>query len=706
MLASGRKTQSQAAARGNGSGGGGAARYEVLERRGEGTLWIVYRVRERAPKNAAANDGAANGGAAPMLALKALKAVANRHPRLALALSQNAGLWASLSHPNLATPRDVGVEDGTLFLTTRWLGAASLETRLARGPLEAPEALRILHRLAGALDYLSAQNLPHGDVRPQQILFDGDAPVLTDGGVAQAFADSGLALADVQGEVAHYLAPERTQGAPLSAAADVYALGVCFYRMLSGRVPFDGASALAIAARHRKDAPAPPSSFNPRVGPDMDELALQLLEKDPQKRPTAAQLAAMLKDQAPALDARAPAIVSVPVDNFAADAAAAALGASADATGAAVPQSAGGPRRRPLDEVVAETMAQDADAKRQQMIKKARRKHKWREFVGALGALLWLLIMFGAVGAGLWGAYRYWVDETPAEVVVPRYVGQSSDGARQLLAAKGLAMKVTRESYDPKIAAGTVIAGDPEPGRKVRAQREVLVTVSAGSAPIKMVDFSKLSLEQARSIILQHGLRLGPTIDQFHPSVPKGYICGQYPDAGAPLRRSEPITLIVSRGPQPSEIDAQRGVGIDDNAVDQNSVIDPSQGSNNASGIAALPDGGQNFTPLEPANQIQPQNNAGSSSNTAPPAAPTPAPAGSNELKTKRATIKVNIPAGGGRQVVRIVVRDSNGERTVYQRSRAAGTSVSRTVRATRPDSDPAVVRVYIGDELVSEENL
>lgn len=676
MLASGRKAQSQnPPSGGDSTGGRGAARYEVLERRGEGALWIVYRVRERAPKN----GGAPKSG--EMLALKALKTVANRHPRLSSALAQNARQWASLSHPNLATPRDVGVEDDTLYFTTRWLGAPSLDARLSRGALPAPEALRVLHGVAGALEYLHGQNLPHGDVRPRQIGFDGDAPILTDGGVAQAFADAGLALADVQGEVAQYLAPERSQGEKLSAPADIYALGVLFYRMICGRVPFDGASALAIAARHRTDAPDLPSSINPRLSADMDELALQLLDKNPANRPTAAQLSAMLQPQAArALENSAP-LLTPDTANFA---------TTDDEELLDVAQ----PRRRPLDEVVAETMAQEADEKRAQNIKQARRKHKWREFSGAIGALLWLLIMGGAVVGAVYAGYNYWVAQSPQEVVVPRYIGQSSESARKLLAGKGLKMKVTRESYDPQKPEGTVLAGEPTPGRKVRSQREVLVTVSAGTAPIKMVDFSKLSLAQARSIILQHGLRLGQTIPQFHPVVPNGYICGQYPESGEALRRSEPITLIVSRGPQPTDIDAQSGAGMPDS-----DIIDPSNNSNDTAD--ALPDDGVNFSPLEPASKAQPPKTNDDDNN-----APAPTATPSNELKTRRATIRVNIPSGGGRQEVRIVVRDSKGERTVYQRSRAAGSSVSRRVSATRPDSDPALVRVYVGDELVREENL
>lgn len=694
MLASGRNAQTNSAdrdkaANGRRNGraahgrGSGASRYEVLERRGEGTLWIVYRVRERPGKTANTN-----GPSPPLLALKALKQVANRHPRLPAALSESARRFASLSHSNLAVPRDVNIEDDTLYFTLNWLPAPSLEARLSRGPVAPDLAQAWLADIAGALAYLHARGLAHGDVRPRQILFDdGGAPILTDGGIAEAFANAGLALADVQPEVAHYLAPERSQGEGLSSAADVYALGVCFYQMLCGRVPFDGASALAIAARHRNDEVVPPSNWNDRISPELDDLALLLLEKDPARRPTAADLEALFAEETAATPTARRAVMAPTIAGGLEEYA-------SDATLGVEP-----PRRRPLDEVVAETMSQDAETKRAEVIQRARRKHRWREFNGALGALLFLLLLATAAGGGIYGAYNYWLGEIPAEVVVPKYLGQSSEKAKAALARKGLKMKVAREAYDPKKPEGTVLAGEPEEGRKVRSQREVLVTVSAGSAPIKMVDFSKLSLEQARAIILQHGLRLGQSIEQYHPRVPRGYIAGQYPDPGDALRRSEPITLIVSRGPQPTDIDAQKGVGMDV----PNDVIDPSQGSNNASGLSALPRGGADFTPLEPAsNAASAPDNSGDNAAT-PAAAPV---AASNELKSKSATIRVKVPSDGGRQTVRIVVRDSNGERTIYQRSRRAGSSVSRTVRATRPDSDPALVRVYVGDQLVREDSL
>ncbi|RYG70726.1 serine/threonine protein kinase, partial [bacterium] len=281
--ASGRDKTGRNGAR-NGKAGAGS-RFEVLGRAGEGTLWIVYRVRERATGE--------------VLALKALKGAFNRHPRFSVALLTSCAQWCNQDFPDLASAREIGQEDGTLFFTVEWLPGGSLETRLNRS-LTRDEIVSVLRSAASALAFLHEKGLTHGDIRPRQFIFDGAGQLkLTDGGVAEAFASAGLALADVQPDAAWYLAPERTQGASLAPPADIYALGVLLYRMLAGRVPFDGPSPVAIALRHRSDAALPPSQFNPRCPSDLEQLALRLLEKDPERRASAASLLRLLDKIAP-----------------------------------------------------------------------------------------------------------------------------------------------------------------------------------------------------------------------------------------------------------------------------------------------------------------------------------------------------------------------------------------------------------------------
>ena len=656
-------------------------RYEVQERLGEGALWIVYRVRA-APSG---KNGRAGTGAS--LALKALRGAANRHARLPLALNAAAAHWHELSHPHLATPLEWGVESGTTFFTSKLLSGGSLHSRLERGPLGSDEAMQLLRSLANALTYLHGKDLVHGDIRPRQILFDSSGfPLLTDGGQAGALVQAGLTLSDLQPDTALFLAPERSAGSAPTPASDVYSLGVTFYAALTGRVPFEASSPLAIAARHRHETPAAPSSLNPSIPREMDVLALRLLSKNAEERPSAFELERLLAPRAAPIAATAPPVA----EDAQADAPEEAPAPPAKRTKAPkaaivdvqpLPAPPKAPKRRRLDDLVQQTLnAQDEEARKKAM-KKLKKRHVWREFGGMLGAIFFLLLLVGAgVGGALW-AYDSVLAQIPKQVIVPSYLGKTQDKAKLLLAKAGLTLKVTRESYDPKVPAGTVMDGDPEPGREVRARREVFVTVSAGQAPIKMVDFSQLTLDQARTIILQHGMKLGSIAEQYDDKTPHGAVIGQYPEPGDSFSRAQAITLVVSRGPQPKELDAQNGEFV---------LPDPLADAPPAPAQAPF-DTGEGFAPLEPA--------SGS------PAPGQTQPDGQT-LETRSARVSVSIPKGGGTQLVRIIVRDAKGERTVYQKAGAAGTQFKKQVTVSRAVGQKALVRVYVGETLATEDQI
>ncbi len=656
----------------NGTKNRRGTRYEVQERIGEGALWIVYRVRPAVRSSA---------GAGVSVALKALRGAANRHARLPEALEAAAAQWHALSHPHIATPIEWGVESDTLFFTSPLLSGGSLASRLERAPLGGDEAMQLLRSMTAALLYLHDKNLVHGDVRPRQILFDSSGfPVLTDGGHAASLARAGLALPDLQPDTALYFAPERAAGGSLSPASDIYSLGATFYAALTGRPPFEGSSPLAIAARHRHETPPAPSLLNPLVPREWDTLALRLLSKSPDERPSAFELERLLQPRTRAatttVNATAPTTAT----------------ATATAPTSTMPPSipidenvqvapvtvATAPKRRPLDELVEQTLNAQDETTRKTAMKKLKRRHSWREFRGMIGAIFCLLFLVGGGVYGALWAYNNVVNERPKEVVVPKYLGLPQEKAKAILAKSGLYMKVTRESYDPKVPAGTVMEGDPEPGRDVRAKREVFVTISAGEAPIKMVDFSQLTLDQARTIILQHGMRLGSISEQFDSKAPRGAIIGQFPEPGDSFSRAQAISLVVSRGAQPKELDAQNN---------EFAPPDPLEGA--ASSPNAPFDTGDTFAPLEPGGN-----------------AAAPSTQGGEDLETRTAMVRVSIPKTGGTQLVRIIVRDGNGERTVYQKAHTEGETFKKKVTVSRANSEQALVRVFIGDQLVTENQL
>ncbi|HEX8550682.1 MAG TPA: PASTA domain-containing protein [Abditibacteriaceae bacterium] len=657
------------------NGNSAGARYDVLGRAGEGQTFVVYKVRDR--ENTRGDSARSNR----TLALKALKANFARNPQFAPPLLETADAIAAIDDPNLARIFEVGEEDGTPFVVTEWLPGGSLEDRLRRAPLSDEDARSMTIAIARALDALHRARITHGDLRPKQVLFASNGtPKLCDAGLDAAFAAAGFALADVQQDAAYYFAPERhsatTRATP---ASDLYSLGVILYRALAGRVPFDGASPLSITQRHRRDVPLAPSQFNPKCSAALESIALRLLEKDPRARYASAQ--ALLRDlESNAASTASPLPATVAAEEFEESPAdtrrlPGPVHPDNDDDGYASALSAVGASAVGVSTVAASSTVPVVPAAPTALIdeppidhKVARKKQRKREFLGFFLAVFWLIVACALFGGILYGAYYFWKKDTPREVSVPDYRNRTRPEAERLLAARGLKLVVTSEVYDRKRAADTVIKGDPIPGRKVRSGREVFVTVSKGDQPIRMIDLTELDLARARQILARSGMKIGQINEQYHDTVPKGYICGQYPEPGESLTRADPISLIVSRGEQPK-----------DSTGDGETLPLPPEPE---APEAAPLDNGDN----------PPQTNIDS------------APAQTNVSRT--VAVRVAIPSGGEAQEVRVDVADKDGERTVYRKIHAPGDLVDESVRVTREQGTKATVRIYVNDELLREQTV
>lgn len=619
-----------------------ATRYEVLERASEGTLWVAYRVRDRASGR--------------VLCLKALKGSFARHAAFTSFLKSRLEASLDWSHVRLVSTYEVGEEDGTPYFVSDWISGGTLETRLRRAPFGRSEALAMVRQIAEGLDYLHAQGTTHGDLRPRQVLWVGDGNLkLTDGGQAQAFGEAGLNLCDIESDAAPYQAPERWDNRPPSPASDLYALGVILYRMLTGNLPFEGHSPLAIARKHRDEAPIRPSQINARCPSDLERIALRLLEKDPQSRYVSA--AHLLRDlsAAPASAAPPDAAQSTLSAAAASPVAPPTVGVIGTPPTPVAPASVA--PAFPVDDAPVLT---DEDARKAERL--SRKKHRKREAWGAVWAVFWTLIAAGLLSGIVYGAYYFWVQDLPKEVSVPEYRYRHQLEAERVLLSRGLRMRVMREVYDTKKPTGTVISGEKRPGETVRQGRYVGVVVSRGPEPIRMYDFSELTLQQARQVVMRDGLRLGQVTEQYQDRVPPGYICGQYPEPGESFRRSEPINLIVSRGPQPSS-----------------ETHGPAQ-------LPPLPE-------VTPASEDQ-------------PSFTTPVEVPDVTLVSRAVQVRVVIPSNGSKQEVRVLVRDANGEETVYRRTHSPGELVDETIQVTRQQGTTALIRIYVGGSLLREERV
>ena len=250
-------------------------RYQLLDLIGRGGMATIYRARDIRMDR--------------VVAVKVLREAYNTDQKFVKRFQREAKAASALHHPNIVQVYDYGQADGNYYIVMELVEGTDLSRYLCyRGVLDVDRAVIIAHDVALGLGAAHRRRIVHRDVKPQNVLIgSGGSIQLTDFGIVSVYSDmdaerlttSGMTLGTVQ-----YFAPEQAQGEIVSPAADVYALGIVMYEMLTGRTPFDGNSAVVVALQHIRDQPTPPSQFNPSIPTALEEIILRCLEKVPEMR--------------------------------------------------------------------------------------------------------------------------------------------------------------------------------------------------------------------------------------------------------------------------------------------------------------------------------------------------------------------------------------------------------------------------------------
>ncbi len=211
---------------------------------------------------------------------------------------QEARSAANLSHPNIVTVHDFGLDQGHLFIVMEYIPGTDLKSLIKeRGRLSVVESLELMIQACQGVGYAHRAGLVHCDIKPHNFLVTPDMLVkVTDFGIARALSTiSKDEKNDVVWGSPHYFAPEQASGLPPSPASDVYSLGVIFYELLTGQLPFDGKDSAELSRRHRLEEPAPPTFYNPEIPEQLEKIILKVLSKEPTARyRTADQLGRLL----------------------------------------------------------------------------------------------------------------------------------------------------------------------------------------------------------------------------------------------------------------------------------------------------------------------------------------------------------------------------------------------------------------------------
>jgi serine/threonine-protein kinase len=247
-----------------------AYRYEILEKVGTGGMADVYKSKDHTLNR--------------FVAVKVLKQEFSENANFVSKFRVEAQAAAGLMHPNIVNVYDVGEEKGIYYIVMELVDGITLKNYIGKkGKLGYKEAVTIALQVSMGLEAAHRNHIIHRDIKPQNIIISREGKVkVTDFGIAKA-ATSDTITSNVMGSV-HYTSPEQARGGFSDEKSDVYSLGVTLYEMLTGEVPFDGESTVAIAIRHIQEPMPSPRKLNPDIPYSGDEIVLKCCEKSPDRR--------------------------------------------------------------------------------------------------------------------------------------------------------------------------------------------------------------------------------------------------------------------------------------------------------------------------------------------------------------------------------------------------------------------------------------
>jgi eukaryotic-like serine/threonine-protein kinase len=436
---------------------------------------------------------------------------------------------AGLSHPNIVSIYDRGEAEGTYYIAMEYLEGRSLKERIvADGPLPIRDAIEVARQILRAIGFAHRRGIVHRDIKPHNVLLvqDGSGDErfkVTDFGISRTTASQMTEAGSIVG-TAQYLSPEQARGAPVDQRSDVYSVGIVLYELLTGKLPFTGATPLEIAMKHLSEVPKPPSELRTEVPADLDMVVLRALAKDPADRFESAEE----MEQELARVAGGGTVTSETAEAATAVLAGAGLAETAPTMISRRPVVA--PREEPY-----RSRYYDYEEPRR------RRRPIWP----------WLLAVLLLVGAVVGGFY-VWdriSDELSASrpVAVPFVEGQRLPEARRNIQEAGLRPVPVSRAHET-VPRGIVFRQEPSAGERIERGNAVRLVVSSGKPRVAVPDV--VGAREADAISTIRAAGLVPNAVDIFSDEPSGTVIAQDPRGGTSIVRGSPVRINISKGQQ------------------------------------------------------------------------------------------------------------------------------------------------------------
>lgn len=525
-----------------------ADRYEIVGKVGTGGMADVYKAKDHTLGR--------------FVGIKVLKQEFSEDVNFVTKFRTEAQSAAGLEHPNIVNIYDVGSENAIHYIVMEYVEGITLKTYIEKkGQLSFKESVSIAIQVGRGIEAAHNKHIIHRDIKPQNIIISTEGKVkVTDFGIARA-ASSNTINSDVMGSV-HYASPEQARNGFVDGKSDIYSLGIVMYEMVTGRVPFDGESTVAIAIQHLQEEMIKPSAYATDLPISLEKIILKCTQKSPDRRyDTIEDLLIDLKKAL--ISPNEDFVVMVPLGQQ-------------DKT-RVMKQDEVESIKEQTRNMYYEEAAEEPDEEEEDDEEEDDdsgflnpKMEKAVTIMGIVAAVIIVAIVIYIVGS-VFGLFRFGGnkpkddvqqeeiedkdeeeedDASQDKVEMIDLKGKTFDEAKQALNDIGLGIERGGEESSDTYAQGQIVGQSVEAGTQVEKNTTILVTISSGAGEFDVPNVVGLDKDSAEAKLEECGLTPNSNFE-YSESVANGLVISQSPEGGGKAKKGDTVSLVISRGVEP-----------------------------------------------------------------------------------------------------------------------------------------------------------